>query len=172
MTEHEWLDACANHPDDDMTRFAFADWLEESGDDARAEFIRLQVMLSGEVRNDSMSRRADELLGRHHERWLGPLVSVAPAKHWEFHRGLPERLYLYEERLDCADMTRLTSSPYLARVTNLEMAHNQIGDEGAGALACCPMQDGIERAVVSRTWPAGAARKPPYQLARRGQASK
>jgi uncharacterized protein (TIGR02996 family) len=30
---------------DDLPRLAYADWLEEHGDDARAEFIRVQVRL-------------------------------------------------------------------------------------------------------------------------------
>jgi uncharacterized protein (TIGR02996 family) len=36
MTEDEWLDACANEPEDDLRRFAFADWLDEKGDHDRA----------------------------------------------------------------------------------------------------------------------------------------
>ena len=31
------------HPDDDTPRLIFADWLEEKGDSARAEFIRVQI---------------------------------------------------------------------------------------------------------------------------------
>ncbi len=46
MTLDEWLDACADNPDDDLTRRAFADWLEESGDADRAQFIRLKLELA------------------------------------------------------------------------------------------------------------------------------
>lgn len=38
-------DICA-HPDDDMPRLIFADWLEEQGDLARAEFIRVQCRIA------------------------------------------------------------------------------------------------------------------------------
>ena len=31
------------HPDDNAPRLIFADWLDEHGDGARAEFIRVQV---------------------------------------------------------------------------------------------------------------------------------
>src|SRR4051812_5383520 len=35
------LAAIAEAPDDDAPRLVYADWLEEHGDDARAEFIRV-----------------------------------------------------------------------------------------------------------------------------------
>jgi uncharacterized protein (TIGR02996 family) len=37
-----FLAAVASDPDDDLPRLVFADWLDEHGDHARAEFIRLQ----------------------------------------------------------------------------------------------------------------------------------
>src|SRR5262245_11082432 len=37
------LAAIAAHPDEDTPRLALAAWLDEKGDPARAEFIRLQV---------------------------------------------------------------------------------------------------------------------------------
>jgi uncharacterized protein (TIGR02996 family) len=33
-------------PDDDAPRLIYADWLDEHGDPARAEFIRAQVVLA------------------------------------------------------------------------------------------------------------------------------
>ena len=35
------------HPDDDAPRLVYADWLQENGDEHRAEFIRLQCRLDG-----------------------------------------------------------------------------------------------------------------------------
>lgn len=40
------LRAILTDPADDMPRIAYADWLEESGDGARAEFIRVQLALA------------------------------------------------------------------------------------------------------------------------------
>jgi len=37
-----FLAAIASNPDDDLPRLVYADWLDENGDPARAEFIRLQ----------------------------------------------------------------------------------------------------------------------------------
>jgi uncharacterized protein (TIGR02996 family) len=39
------LEAIRLHPDEDMPRLAYADWLEEDGQPERAEFIRVQVKL-------------------------------------------------------------------------------------------------------------------------------
>lgn len=47
MTEQAaLLAAILAQPDDDTVRLAYADWLDEHGQDARAEFIRVQVELS------------------------------------------------------------------------------------------------------------------------------
>jgi uncharacterized protein (TIGR02996 family) len=37
------LRAVCENPDEDTPRLVFADWLQENGDEARAEFIRLQI---------------------------------------------------------------------------------------------------------------------------------
>lgn len=47
MTDREsFVAAIAANPDDDTPRLAFADWLEETGDAARAGFVRDQVRLA------------------------------------------------------------------------------------------------------------------------------
>lgn len=54
--------------DDDTPRLVFADWLQENGDEARAEFIRLQCAVA---RGDtSGAKQADALLAEHRDRWL------------------------------------------------------------------------------------------------------
>jgi uncharacterized protein (TIGR02996 family) len=46
MSEAGLLAAIIDDPDDDTPRLVYADWLEEHGDDARAEFIRVQCRLA------------------------------------------------------------------------------------------------------------------------------
>jgi uncharacterized protein (TIGR02996 family) len=47
MNEREaFLLAICENPDDDTPRLVFADWLQEHGDEARAEFIRVQIELA------------------------------------------------------------------------------------------------------------------------------
>jgi uncharacterized protein (TIGR02996 family) len=60
-------------PDDDAPRLVFADWLEDEGDPARAEFIRVQCALAhleeDDPRRDDLGRRELELLAVHSCRW-------------------------------------------------------------------------------------------------------
>jgi hypothetical protein len=54
----------------------FADWLEETGDTARAELIRIQCELqlsNGSDRAQELSARAQELEHKHAEEWYGAL---------------------------------------------------------------------------------------------------
>lgn len=71
------LSAILAEPADDLHRLAYADWLEETGDPERAEFIRLQLGLAGDVRRAGWREvlRAEKLL---HDRrdWLDPLGYV------------------------------------------------------------------------------------------------
>src|SRR5262245_57432113 len=83
MTTEEQLlhQAIANEPEEDTPRLAFADWLDEEGGEvniARAEFIRLQVMLyrTGEETPETRvaRRRASELLERYRAAWGFPVT--------------------------------------------------------------------------------------------------
>ncbi|MGL4554436.1 MAG: TIGR02996 domain-containing protein, partial [Gemmataceae bacterium] len=61
-------------PDDDAVRLVCADWLEESGDATRAEFIRTQIEQEGlkkrSPRRPVLEARARELAARHARDWL------------------------------------------------------------------------------------------------------
>lgn len=96
---------CANRADDTV-RLVFADWLQENGDEERAEFIRLQIALHREhpdyeipfVRNnlggewDARYTRQKELLERNASLWVGGfprlMFSTTSA---DFVRGFPSR---------------------------------------------------------------------------------
>jgi len=93
MTERDALHAavCAN-PDDDTPRLVFADWLQEHGEEERAEFIRVQIELErlpvGKKRA-AKEARAKELLDAHEKEWAKP-VQPFVAGH---HRGTYADLY-------------------------------------------------------------------------------
>jgi uncharacterized protein (TIGR02996 family) len=77
MTEQEsFLLAIAEHPDDDMPRLVYADWLEDHGDPERAEFIRVQVELARGVedatKRANLEEREQELRKLHKYRWIDP----------------------------------------------------------------------------------------------------
>lgn len=93
MTEREaFIAAVAENPDDDTGRLAFADWLQENGEDARAEFVRLQCAIAlreppadawDEPRHDLYrdplppdEARAVDLLMRHWPEWFGPVLGA------------------------------------------------------------------------------------------------
>lgn len=100
------------HPDDTLARLAFADALEEQGDDIRAEFIRLQIRLDAPVgidsitgkmhlhrhMRDSLPERVREtrlLFATHHGVWSGfPEALYPPTVLWEFRRGFIEEITL------------------------------------------------------------------------------
>jgi uncharacterized protein (TIGR02996 family) len=104
--ERGLLQAILANPDDDATRLVFADWLEEYGqskaDQARAEFIRLQLTLARELK-DSPDRREQafrmrNLLDRYREVWL------APFQHFLFHNHLFARGFLDQVGLMAGDL--------------------------------------------------------------------
>jgi uncharacterized protein (TIGR02996 family) len=87
-----FLDAIVANIDDDTPRLVYADWLEEQGDSARAEFIRVQVerarIPAWDAAQVRLGLREQELLKRHGERWLAELPAVEGAR-WEgFRRGI------------------------------------------------------------------------------------
>jgi uncharacterized protein (TIGR02996 family) len=77
MNEREaLLHAVCENPDDDAPRLVFADWLQENGEDDRAEFIRLQIETAGlpdGKKKQNRQAREKELLDRHKDEWSEPL---------------------------------------------------------------------------------------------------
>lgn len=91
-TEADLLRAIRDNPDEDTPRLMYADCIEEDGDSARAEFIRVQIERARLPEHDPARRaledREHELLAEHECAWLG----VAPddtdeLTEWEFERG-------------------------------------------------------------------------------------
>jgi uncharacterized protein (TIGR02996 family) len=68
-----FLQAIAEQPDDDTPRLVSADWLDEHGDPARAEFIRVQIELAKGVRGSrrrlELEARQRALLAAHGRAW-------------------------------------------------------------------------------------------------------
>jgi uncharacterized protein (TIGR02996 family) len=115
MSERELLlRAVCENPDDDTPRLVFADWLQEHGEEAWAEFIRAQVELAhGE--NATLKEREKGLIAEYGEKWseslraIGlSLVSYQKPIHRsmngiEFRRGFPYGLQINEEKAEFAD---------------------------------------------------------------------
>lgn len=84
MTEREaFIEAIATQPEEDTPRLAFADWLQEHGEEARAQFVRLSHELSASRSSLAdydnppadvlaLEQRIRALFERHRAEWLGP----------------------------------------------------------------------------------------------------
>src|SRR5438128_568751 len=92
MSDAGVLEAILAHPDDDGPRLIYAGWLEENGDPARAEFIRVQIELARtppeHPERQRLQFREHDLLLAHKQRWLDDLPKWAVS--WEWRRGLIE----------------------------------------------------------------------------------
>src|SRR5215204_628685 len=67
------LAAVCEHPDEDVHRLVYADWLEDNGDPDRAEFIRGQIDLlrlgPDDERLPALAARTEELEKANLKRW-------------------------------------------------------------------------------------------------------
>jgi uncharacterized protein (TIGR02996 family) len=74
-------DILAN-PDDDAPRLRYADWLDENGQPARAELIRLQVRLARmpahHPERPPLAAREQQILDEYQEAWASPLRKAGP----------------------------------------------------------------------------------------------
>src|SRR5262245_22814002 len=83
--------AILDRPEEDAPRLVYADWLEEYGDAARAEFIRVQCGLPrGDPAGKDLRRRERELLRAHGGAWRAGLPYWAARGRFE--RGFPARV--------------------------------------------------------------------------------
>lgn len=120
MTHDEaFIQAIREAPHDDAPRLIYADWLEEHGQADRADFIRVQCRLAPtpdtSAERPALMERAEELLRRHWEEWVGPLRDIVGpwrdryGESWlgeayhrdalhHFVRGFAEKLALDAER--------------------------------------------------------------------------
>jgi uncharacterized protein (TIGR02996 family) len=107
--EAAFLADVAANPDDDAPRMAYADWLMEQADPARAargEFIAAQLSLG---RTDLpqgerwlLRIRRQELLQGYRDSWLGPAFLVLQSCHYA--RGFLDQAELLHTRLPCRDL--------------------------------------------------------------------
>jgi uncharacterized protein (TIGR02996 family) len=103
MLRHDLLQAVLDAPDDDLPRLAFADYLEESGEDpARAQFIRLDVEAGRfaleHPQRAGADRAARPLYLDHWQRWAKELPANFLAHgRPSFYRGFAEEIIVDAE---------------------------------------------------------------------------
>jgi uncharacterized protein (TIGR02996 family) len=93
------LQAIIDNPDDNRLRLVYADWLEEHGEQERAEFIRVQCELArtppDSLRQAALEVREKELLKQHWQEWAGLLQGWAWVS--DFKRGFVEAVTVRPE---------------------------------------------------------------------------
>ena len=78
--------AILDEPEDDAPRLVYADWLEEHGDGARAEFIRVQCELAV-LPPEPAQRPSCRLRGAAAFRWAGSHINRCKWCQWEMKVG-------------------------------------------------------------------------------------
>jgi uncharacterized protein (TIGR02996 family) len=93
------LQSILDDPTADAPRLVYADWLEEHGEQARAELIRVQCeparLPEGESRRAELEARERALLNAHENEWAAPLRGLVDG--WEFRRGFVEEVWFFSE---------------------------------------------------------------------------
>jgi uncharacterized protein (TIGR02996 family) len=158
MTPEEvLLHAIRDNLDDDLPRFAYADWCEEEGDLDRAEFVRVECALAHMDSEDpdraALFRRDLALIAAHKEAWFGPIRK--DCSFWECRRGFLDEIttdssvFLRHAPAVCprhplrylrlglmpGDLEALAASPHLAWVRRLDLSGHVGGDRFLELLA-------------------------------------
>jgi uncharacterized protein (TIGR02996 family) len=168
--EQDLLQAIIQNPDEDAPRLSYADWLQDTGQHTRADFIRVQCALAAGPEDDDL--RADLegrewRLGRHCREWLGPLANLiaSPGRglEYSFRRGFVESvsvrartllqngerlLGLSPIREIClvaarGHVEKLAACPHLARLRGLGFWFTPIGLRSFQALLASPYSSNL-----------------------------
>jgi len=167
ITHADFVRAIVAAPDDNTLRLVYADWLQETGDEPRAEFVRAQVELAtpdlDADRAAALRRREKALLGAHGAVWREPFrAEHAPA----FTRGFVSSVALSGAEVlehggaffDAAPVTRLSlrgaeedaelvarvgRCAALGRVRELDVYNAPLGADAARVLFDSPHLAGL-----------------------------
>jgi uncharacterized protein (TIGR02996 family) len=172
MTHDEaFLQDIIEHPDDDAPRLIYADWLDDHGQSARGEFIRVQCELArlpeGDERRAVLAGRETDLLEAHESEWTARLAGWGVERP-EFRRGLVESVKMtvrnflkhagelmawapvraVELRHIHDQLQRLADSHHLTRLTSLILGDEGILAQGAAILAGSPHLAGLRELLL------------------------
>ncbi|MCE9568304.1 MAG: TIGR02996 domain-containing protein [Planctomycetes bacterium] len=149
-----FLDAICDNIDDDTPRLVFADWLQENGDDARAEFIRIQCsqyrrvhpeyenpavrnkVFTPELRKAYIRQR--QLRIDNFDRWISPFPEWSSGSTWAFQRGFA---YFFAP----TGRQWVKDGPRVRQLTPVELLRITRTDDLARQLFDSPILVGIKR---------------------------
>ena len=164
--EQPFLDAVFARYHDDGPRLIYADYLEDAGDPARAELVRVQLALPNlpdeDPRKADLANRVAELLVANVPRWTEHLSDLLLGH--EFRRRVLDSVSVDSEvfltrgeelfarvpvrRLmlidDAGLLPRLINSPLLSRVRELDLCNNDLSNGGVDLLTRSPFFKDLE----------------------------
>jgi uncharacterized protein (TIGR02996 family) len=175
MSHEAFLREICERPDDDAPRLIYADWLDENGESARAEFIRVQVeqarFPAGDPRREKLNEWLRRVPGIDPEKWHRQLpclsgvswqrfwrgfVSGATFELWRHFHSSADRAFaatpiqfLKFRRLDAVRCREFVRSPYLGRLLGLDLGGCNLTDEGVRAIAHSGSLASLEVLIVS-----------------------
>lgn len=167
------LRAICRHPDEDAPRLIYADWLQEHGNEARAELIRVEcalpLMPEADPARASLADRRRALWERHGARWRAALPG-RPGIRWcsETARGFFYEIAVRDIRAaerhgpailsseavqrvrleKLATLSGFARLPLLEAVDELDVWHEAGGGAGLAHLACSPHAVNLRKLVV------------------------
>jgi uncharacterized protein (TIGR02996 family) len=145
--EDALLQGIIENPDADGPRLVYADWLEEHGQQERAELIRVQCtlarMLPDDPQRDELQAREKALLTPHREAWGAPLRGLV--RDLVFRRGFVEEVEVSYEQF-------MSNAPALFQIAPLRHAEVVSWDDSRDTLpllAACPHLRGLRTIGLS-----------------------
>jgi uncharacterized protein (TIGR02996 family) len=165
LTHDAFLSDIVENAGDDAPRLIYADWLDDEGDADRAELIRLQCRLArlpdDHPERSRLKARESDLLLHHESTWRAALPELEAVTWEDFSRGFVEAVFVQSAeaflqqapalfaaapirrvrlaRIDPPSGRALARSPYLARLTELNLGSNTgVCDQCVHALARSP----------------------------------
>lgn len=164
------------HPDDDTPRLVFPDWLDDHGDEARAEFIRAQIdrekLPAYTLRHRQILAREEDLLEQHGAAWQGRLADIT--RDVTFRRGFVEDIRLgVRQFMDHAEelfsltpirkaqllrvnqsklsMEAIATSPHVRRLRGISLSGSELGEEPLAAFLGALESDALEELDLARS---------------------
>jgi uncharacterized protein (TIGR02996 family) len=164
LEENSLLQAINRNPKDDARRLVYADWLEENGRLERAEFIRVQIALAGELANErrkKLHKRETKLLSAHGAAWRAELpdlegiywgnwkrgfvcaATIAQVKTFKeqadaFFAAAPIEKLFFRDHWTAETVAGVLGCPELERVTTLDCSGCPLTPAAVASLARCP----------------------------------
>jgi uncharacterized protein (TIGR02996 family) len=175
----ELLDEVLAHPDDDVPRRVYADWLSERGD-PRGELIAVQCELARRDAKDPGRRELElrelELLRDHGPTWIAELgfdpavtatrrhgpIEVARGPTVMFDRGFPDAVKVSSEQVAAAQLdrapirrlvlTEVDELSLLPAIPTLRTLRLRGGHIDADQLATAPIVVAVEELILQSIW--------------------